>query len=652
MILNKDSIAETDLLNRKPFADIIAKGIVESFENGTESFVLGLNGKWGSGKSTLLSFMKNSLKRELGQNKYKLIDFNPWKFSGREELLQMFLNTLISEIGKDKGRIQKALGSFGRGLALLEGIKYIDPTTGHVQQVLKKIVDMFSQPKSVSVLKNAIDKLLVKEKVRLIVFVDDLDRLASTEVVEMFQIIKLSASFKNTLFIVSFDKDMVSEALTHHLNVDGDRYLEKIIQVDYRIPDLQDEVISRVFFSTLDEFEKQFQIDCGKQEIETIWIVNRLRYYFSTLRDIYRYFNALQLRLPALKSEVYIPDFMVIEAIRLFDYSAYNLIQQNYKKSKQFGPKTISKSFDSEIKDENTKYLVNHLFQAEGKNSALRVRDLSFFDRYFALSIDISEIDELTFKLFRASPEQRDYIISESLRNGKFHSLLARIRKELVFDLSIFKNLLTIPAEYEKSLVEQRNMYFDIVISMLTENDFVDAFSALYDELKMDDQFFNPGKYLVLSFFSDSNKYERSTIDSRDFVVIKSYEKRLNPRLSHLLEKFRNEHLVFNLGVHKSHFLHKQFLIDTARLYPDAYHQLLTQYFKTEANLLSFLRLFLYPDKNNFDKNINKTILPIQLAGFFEEELAKIQPSGLLFEDRRYFDFFYDVKDRIAAFKQ
>ena len=87
--LSFDNIAQADLLGRKKFAGQIVKSLVSSFDKVEESIVVGICGRWGSGKSTLLKFIVESIKEEYknsANENYIIFEFNPWMFSGQEQL--------------------------------------------------------------------------------------------------------------------------------------------------------------------------------------------------------------------------------------------------------------------------------------------------------------------------------------------------------------------------------------------------------------------------------------------------------------------------------------------------------------------------------------------------------------------------------------
>ena len=101
--------AKQDELGRLPFAKSLARTITRM--KGQESFVFGLCGPWGSGKSSVLKLVARELEKGRSEAKPLILDFNPWWFSGRDQLLQAFLAQLDAAIGRqDTGERTKKLG--------------------------------------------------------------------------------------------------------------------------------------------------------------------------------------------------------------------------------------------------------------------------------------------------------------------------------------------------------------------------------------------------------------------------------------------------------------------------------------------------------------------------------------------------------------
>ena len=88
---------DADKLHRAPLASKVAE-LIKNFQ-GKESFVIGVEGAWGSGKT---SFINLVLKELYGNENIIFVHFNPWNFSGQNELIADFFATLHSSIKNEK----------------------------------------------------------------------------------------------------------------------------------------------------------------------------------------------------------------------------------------------------------------------------------------------------------------------------------------------------------------------------------------------------------------------------------------------------------------------------------------------------------------------------------------------------------------------
>ncbi|MEO5937281.1 MAG: P-loop NTPase fold protein [Terriglobales bacterium] len=81
-----------DLFGHAPFAEALAKSI-HSYPDA-DGVVLALYGPWGSGKSTVLAYVLHYLQQLPEEEQPVIVTFNPWWFSGQENLARAFLGQL------------------------------------------------------------------------------------------------------------------------------------------------------------------------------------------------------------------------------------------------------------------------------------------------------------------------------------------------------------------------------------------------------------------------------------------------------------------------------------------------------------------------------------------------------------------------------
>src|SRR5690606_30716576 len=134
-----------------------------------------------------------------------------------------YLRKIASVLGKKLDTNQEKFGSFVSKYGGIGSVFGADLTA-----VGKSLSDV-----DLEELKNRIDEFLRQSACKLVVFVDDIDRLDKQEIYALFRLIKLTADFSNTTYILSFDDKMVASAIgdrfgTINTNA-GDSFLEKII---------------------------------------------------------------------------------------------------------------------------------------------------------------------------------------------------------------------------------------------------------------------------------------------------------------------------------------------------------------------------------------------------------------------------------------
>jgi len=101
-----------DRLGRAGLARMIAGQITSAPAN--DGFIIGLLGPWGSGKTSILNLVKKEIEKS---DKAAVIQFNPWLFSGTEQLMGRFISALSAEIRlrpqlglADVGKLLEAYG--------------------------------------------------------------------------------------------------------------------------------------------------------------------------------------------------------------------------------------------------------------------------------------------------------------------------------------------------------------------------------------------------------------------------------------------------------------------------------------------------------------------------------------------------------------
>ena len=220
---------ESDCLGYKPFAKRIADSFIHMAPK--EGFVLAVHGTWGQGKSGVLNLIRHYVKEKDADNATRIVDFNPWWFGNRTELVKNLL-----------ARIQEQLPSEGdAGKKMVTAFAKLAWFCSKLPTPAKDMFDaakecLTEQDPAVPEMKKLVSEAIKAAGLRLLVVVDDIDRLEAEEIRDLFRAIKAVADFPNVFYLLAFDRSMVVDALNHVQPVSGERYLEKIVQASFELP--------------------------------------------------------------------------------------------------------------------------------------------------------------------------------------------------------------------------------------------------------------------------------------------------------------------------------------------------------------------------------------------------------------------------------
>lgn len=320
-----------DLFGHAPFAMTLSKAIRNY--RASDGIVLALYGPWGSGKSTVLAYVQHALESGPDEDRPIVVQFNPWWFSGQEHLAKAFLGQLQAVLpAKHKGfeKIGNLLAEFSGalgGAADLAGNSLGVPLVGRIVEAGAK--RLTTKPKDVPALKKALSDLLMEQKKRVLVVIDDIDRLAPDEVRQLFTVIKALADFPYVTYLLAFDREVAATAISAQTGLPGERYLEKIIQVPFELPRPDRAALRQALFKRLDAV----MASTPEGRFDSMHWHNIFHSGLDPLitvpRDVVRLSNVLSVTYPAVVGEVNPVDFIAIEALRVFLPGVYDAIRSS-----------------------------------------------------------------------------------------------------------------------------------------------------------------------------------------------------------------------------------------------------------------------------------------------------------------------------------
>lgn len=306
---------------------------------GPGSLVVGIQGPWGSGKTSLKNMLveqlaaapldkgKRKKEKERG-GKVIVVEFEPWIYSGSGRLVTLLFNqislTLSGKLGAARHTVAKSLKRVANGAAPIS-----DVAPSSMQRIVQAFGDLGEalEPdsqdlKRLSGRRENLKKELEKSAFRIVVFIDDLDRLMDDEVTDVMRAVKAVGDLPYMTYVLLYDRDSLTKSLDKSCHDKGDEYLEKIVQVPIGLPEPIKEVV-------LDRLKNELTKIVGKQNFdyfydESISTSSQTVYescvvpYIDNMRDVNRLISEFSLRYQVLKGYVEPADLLGITSLEVF----------------------------------------------------------------------------------------------------------------------------------------------------------------------------------------------------------------------------------------------------------------------------------------------------------------------------------------------
>ena len=448
-------LGKEDLLGRAKVANELSREI-KSYKN-EDSLTIGIVGKWGSGKTSFINMVLENFEEN---DDYIIIKFNPWNISSRKQLISDFFLQLSNNIEK-KGS-NEIIGAIGKSLGTLskffKPLGFIPPlsvlsTIGDITEKASEFINEYveSEKEDLESLKDNINNKLTNLNKKIIIVIDDIDRLCDEEIREMFQLVKSIADFKNTIYILSYDREIVTKALDKTQQGKGEEYLEKIVQVPLVLPYISKNDLDKIFINRLNIPDEEYD----NSYFSEIYY-NGLAENFENLRDIERYMNVFSLGINLAREELNINDYIVITLIKVFEPDLYEYIKNNkeyfsgtkfdeflnkdkkeilteleriYEKLKKLEKRKIKRLMEVVFPKLEVTTYDEGFIDIWGKTR--RIATPVYFESYFRLDFPEDEIKKSEIKKFREFSTEEDLIKIFNINNKKRIRLLELLIEEI-----------------------------------------------------------------------------------------------------------------------------------------------------------------------------------------------------------------------------
>lgn len=216
-----------------------------SQEHHKKSLSIGLIGPWGNGKSSVIE-MTLKIIRDKASPKYRdiiTIHFLPYLNHSENDIINEFFTALSSRLAPHNGKLSNHIIDYAGKLTDL----YQNKSIG---SFLEDQVTSFSKF-SANDLYRDINDMLEKIDRKIVVFIDDLDRLNQIEILQTLKLIRNTANFYNIIFVAAMDKDYVIRRLTEDRNILDTKFVDKFFQLEIYLPQINTDILKKFFIEQL-----------------------------------------------------------------------------------------------------------------------------------------------------------------------------------------------------------------------------------------------------------------------------------------------------------------------------------------------------------------------------------------------------------------
>lgn len=332
------------------------------------SHSIGIVSPWGSGKTSYMNMIKESMRKD----EFIVVDFNP-RHSKETRLIQEdFFKELCSQLKVYNGEFSTLFENY------LDALNIIDKK-GLVSwfRLYNRLTDRTDKKACLQMALSRLDR-------RIIVFIEDFDRLLDAEIVEVFKLIDENASFGNIVFISAYDKEHLRKLLGSRYDNEESKFSDKFFSLEVYLPRRPYEIILDFVSQKLKEL---LFWDVQAYELHKTWLRNNrdmIQKYIPTLRDAKRFLNLLLRDYSLIKNEVVFTEYFLVSLIKYkYPQELNALYEKKYLTWRTIGSSVfqITKDCNAQSKDIiGTLFPVSNFYAIENYKS---IRYESSFHKYF-----------------------------------------------------------------------------------------------------------------------------------------------------------------------------------------------------------------------------------------------------------------------------
>lgn len=216
---------------------------------------IAIQGPWGAGKTSMMKLIEGSLNDHVGStdesaenSNIKTLWFNTWQFSQftlQEDMPIVFLSKLLQDLEVNTQEIKRLVKKLLKNAAILMGgvVAGADGSSA-VSNTIEKDISGQIEALKTKLKKAVMEKFDSRKNARIVIFVDDLDRLNPEKAVEFLEVIKTFLDIPGCVFVLAVDYEVITRGIRNKYGADMDEaksrsFFDKIIQLPFNLPTAQ-----------------------------------------------------------------------------------------------------------------------------------------------------------------------------------------------------------------------------------------------------------------------------------------------------------------------------------------------------------------------------------------------------------------------------
>lgn len=387
-----------------------------------KTWSLAITAPWGTGKTSFL----NLILEHISEKDFEVVRFIPRDSKSYKAIQEDFFNSIACVLSKYDSRCSNTLKDYMASLQLIDN-----------RGMVEKIVNFYRIWNKDS-LKDSIKKSFASLDKKVLVLIDDFDRLSKDEILEVLKLIDSNAAFTNLVFLTAYDKEQVNKSLGESYTTKDACFVDKFFNLDFSIPSRPYSYISRYIE---DKLYKLLNANESEKRIIQQTITNKssvFQEYIPTLRDAKRFINQFVLDFKQVRGDVMIDEYLLVQLVKYRYPELYRfLYKKEYIERKSFLYSSKNIWYIKDTNDTNSQILpiLELLFPKDNKsigNPYKHIYEVESFDNYFVnqiyaslrirdmqalFSLEWNEVVSIIDRWYHSKENSKDFIDYLDSRN-------------------------------------------------------------------------------------------------------------------------------------------------------------------------------------------------------------------------------------------